>query len=636
MCGICGKASLVNDGRNHRPVVEAMSDAIAHRGPDDFGIYADGQATLGHRRLAIIDLSTGKQPISNEDGSVWIVFNGEIYNYRELRKNLMARGHSFATATDTEVIVHLYEELGVECVSHLQGMFAFAIWDSNQRLLFLARDRVGIKPLYYAKTSRSLLFASELKALLVDPECPRDVNLPAVDSFLTFYYTPGCETLFRSIQKLEPGQYLTLCDGSVSLRQYWDLKFAEGTRNLSFAQAKEELLDLLDRTVEAHMISDVPVGVLLSGGLDSSAVLSFVAQHTAKPVSTFTIGFDDNYFVDERPYAQLAAKQFGADHHEITLSAEQFRDFLPKYVWHMEEAVCEPPAVALYFVTKLARDQGIKVVLSGEGGDEAFAGYETYPKQLCIERVRGMGSIWSELASIVAGTVACFTGQQRFTRMAHLLKMPLEDRYFSRTADPTSYFQQVKEQLYTTDFKAAMIGDGSNNIADLFGKVSAKTALSRMLYVDSKTWLPDDLLIKADKMTMANSVELRVPLLDHQLLEFAAALPDHFKVKGLKTKYILKETLRGRLPNTVISRKKAGFPVPVVKWINTELRNYVCDILTESRTTARGYWKLSCIESMLRDGRQGHLAAELFSLLTIELWHRQFVDSLPVPVAVRS
>jgi asparagine synthase (glutamine-hydrolysing) len=630
MCGICGKVSLVNDRRNHRPVVQAMSDAIIHRGPDDFGIYSDEQVALGHRRLAIIDLSTGRQPISNEDGTIWIIFNGEVYNYRELRRKLVARGHAFATATDTEVIVHLYEEFGTECVSHLEGMFAFAIWDKREKRLFLARDRIGIKPLYYARTKNSLLFASELKGLLADPECPRDLNLCVLDRFLTFYYTPGHETLFRGIHKLEPGQWLTVFNGCVTTHHYWDLSFPVNPRSVTFAQAKDELLDLLDKSVEAHMISDVPVGVLLSGGVDSSTVLTLAAQHTTKPLSTFTIGFDGTQFVDERPYAELVAKQVGADHHEITISPAQFRDFLPKYVWHMEEAICEPPAVALYFVTKLAREHGIKVVLSGEGGDESFAGYQTYPKQLWIERIRGMGSSWSSLSSELAHIIAQVTGQKRFADLARLLHLPLESRYFSRTANPTSYFRERQNELYSDDLKAAVDNYQENHLADLFAKMSGRSPLSRMLYVDSKTWLPDDLLLKADKMTMANSVELRVPLLDHKLLEFAAALPDNFKVRGHRTKHVMKEALRGKLPRAIIRRKKAGFPVPVMNWMNAPLRDYVRDILTDSRSLSRGYWKLSGIESMLAADRQAHLGAELFCLVTIELWHREFVDGTPV------
>lgn len=627
MCGICGKVSLVNDGRNHRPVVTAMSDLIAHRGPDDFGIYADSQAALSHRRLSIIDLSTGKQPISNEDGTLWIVFNGEIYNYRELRQYLLSRGHHFATTTDTEVIVHLYEELGEECLSRLQGMFAFAIWDTTNRHLFLARDRVGIKPLYYLKTNDSLMFASELKAFLADPEWSREVNIPSVNRFLMHYYTPGPDTLFRGVQKLEPGHYLLLANGTAYVRQYWDLSFVKQTEKLPFVEAKRQLADLIDRTVEAHMVSDVPVGVLLSGGVDSTAVLSFAKRHASSTLNTFTIGFASKQLVDERPYARLAATQLGTAHHEITISPTQFRDFLPDYVWHMEESVCEPPAVALYFVTRLVRDHGIKVVLSGEGGDEAFAGYSTYPNQLYIERLRALGPRLTAAASLLARTAAHITHRQRFARMADLLRMPLESRYFSRTADPTSYFHRAEDALYTSDFRAATVDHRASLISELFDRLPAATPLSRMLYVDSKTWLPDDLLIKADKMTMANSVELRVPLLDHKLLEFAAALPDEYKVNGRKTKYILKETLRPHIPAAIIDRKKAGFPVPIESWINTDLREFFSDILTDSRTISRGYWKRSGIEAMLKDGARDHLAAELFSLVTVELWHRQFVDA---------
>jgi asparagine synthase (glutamine-hydrolysing) len=390
MCGIAGQLSL----DPHRPadgaLVRRMTSAMVHRGPDGSGHLVRGPVALGHRRLAIIDLDTGAQPLSNEDGTVWVTFNGEIYNFRELRASLQARGHVFRTDSDTEVIVHLYEDYGEDCVTHLKGMFAFAVWDERGRRLFLARDRVGIKPLYYARTATSLLFASEIKALLEDPALPRRFDPRAIDRFLTYYYLPGEGTLFEGIQRLAPGHSLTVADGRVTVRQYWDIDFAATAYSGNFDDAVHSLRGLLDRTVAGHLMSDVPVGVLLSGGVDSTGMLRYAADHCSTPVRTFTIGFAGQRFADERPYARLAAQHFGAEHHEMTLDAAQFSELLPLYAWHMEEPVCEPPAIALYAVSQLARQQSVKVLLSGEGGDEAFGGYNKYAYLLALETAKSL------------------------------------------------------------------------------------------------------------------------------------------------------------------------------------------------------------------------------------------------------
>jgi len=354
-----------------------MADSMRHRGPDDEGYYISGQIGLGHRRLSIIDLNRGKQPISNEDDTIWIVFNGEIYNYQALRESLSEKGHKFKTDTDTEVIVHAYEEFGENCVARLRGMFAFAIWDQRSKTLLVARDRVGIKPLYYFLNDDQIIFASEMKAILLDNSVPRNIDPQIIDRFLTYYYVPGEETMLRGIRKLSPGHYLIARDGKIQVRQYWDLDFSQVNGHRSLKQASQELLEILKESVRLHMISDVPVGILLSGGVDSTALLSLSVHETDKELSTFTIGFEGHDFADERPYARLAAKRFGTQHYDMTMSAQDFLAFLPRYVWHMEEPVCEPPAVALYYVSKLASEH-VKVLISGEGGDEAFAGYPNY------------------------------------------------------------------------------------------------------------------------------------------------------------------------------------------------------------------------------------------------------------------
>jgi asparagine synthase (glutamine-hydrolysing) len=624
VCGICGKLNFDNRQSVSGGLLKAMADAIQHRGPDDEGYYRSGPVGLGFRRLSIIDLNTGHQPICNEDETVWIVFNGEIYNYQELRQDLLSRGHVFKSQTDTEVIVHLYEEFGEECLQKLRGMFAFAIWDDKRKQLLLARDRVGIKPLYYYLSERSLVFGSEIKALLADPEVKPDVVPEMIDRFLTFLYVPGEDTLLRNIQKLAPGSYLLARSGKTEIRQYWDLQFSP--RSQTLADAKEELLELFEEAVRLHMISDVPVGVLLSGGVDSTALLGFAAGKTEKPLSTYTLGFSAPGIIDERPYATLAAKHFGAEHHETTISFQEFADFLPQFAWHMEEPVCEPQAVALYYVSRLAKNY-VKVLISGEGGDEAFAGYQTYRGVLWLERLKSMLGPFLPAASAAANYLDRATSNQRLHKYAPLLGREFGDYYYGRTYAPGTYFNSEFEKLYTSDFAGFVSKDFSVAPARAhLHSGRADSVLNRMLYEDTKTTLPDDLLLKADKMTMANSIELRVPLLDHKILEFAATLPENFKVRGFTTKYIAKAALQSSVPREILRRKKAGFPVPYERWLRTELKGWLQDVLLDRRTIARGYFRRSSVEALIAENsHSGKYAKELLSLAVLELWHRSFL-----------
>jgi asparagine synthase (glutamine-hydrolysing) len=626
MCGICGKLNFDRQEPVDPGLLERMMDLIRHRGPDGDGVYRSGPAGLGHRRLSIIDLSTGDQPMSNEDGTVWVVYNGEIYNFPELRTELQARGHKFKSTTDTEVIVHLYEELGAECVARFRGMFAFALWDERRQLLLLARDRVGIKPLYYAKTGRSLLFASEIKSILADPSVERRINLAAIDRFLTYYYLPGNETLLEGVYKLDPGHYLVASNGNIGVRQYWDLKFPDSPSQISFGDAVDELRVLLRRTVKDHMISDVPVGVLLSGGVDSTGVLRYAVEQTDKPIHTFTIGFDGQQFADERPYARLAAQKYGTKHQEITMTAGDFRDFLPKYVWHMEEPVCEPPAVALYFVSKLARESSVKVLLSGEGGDEAFGGYQNYRNLFFLEKLKsalGPAKGFLRCGFQTLGQI----GLRRFEKYAGLVDLPLPSYYMSRTAMPGTGFNQMKETLYKKEFSEALGEQKSDTPTKrLFERLEGISPLNQMLYVDTKSWLPDDLLVKADKITMATSVELRVPLLDFQVLEFAAALPQDYKVSGWRLKRILKAALEESVPQEILNRKKTGFPVPYDKWLRNEMDEFVSDTILSQNASIYSYFsknKVLELAQMHRDGKSG--SEEIFCLLVLELLHFKFI-----------
>jgi asparagine synthase (glutamine-hydrolysing) len=631
MCGIAGKFSLDGERPVSAELIKRMTDVIAHRGPDGEGHYVAGPIGLGHRRLSIIDLSTGAQPLSNEDGTIWITFNGEIYNYLELRRLLLSRGHVFKTQSDTEVIVHLWEEYGVDCVQHLRGMFAFGIWDAKQRVLFVARDRVGIKPLYYAQTPHALIFASEIKALLLDPDLPRELNPRAIDRFLTYLYLPGPETMFQHVRKLEPGHYLLATRDKVEQRQYWDLHYAPDQRWRSLDEAAEALNALLRDTVADHMISDVPVGFLASGGVDSTALLSYAVERTDKPIQTFTVGFSGSSVVDERPYARLAAKRFNTTHHEITISAEDFQRFLPQYVWHMEEPVCEPPAIALYYVSKLARKH-VTVLLSGEGGDEAFGGYPEYRNYPAFERMKAMAGPFRGAAGVALGLASRLGGNGRLGKYAALVGGSMSDYYFSRVTTPHDYFNRHKRSLYSADFARTVNGSEASSITRaLFMHVDGGDVLNQMLYVDTKTWLPDDLLIKADKITMANSLELRVPFLDHKVLEFAAALPPEFKVSGRQTKRVLKRAFEQRVPAEILTRKKAGFPVPFSTWLTTDLRAFVRDTVLSRAALSRGYFRPQGLEAAFNGNTDGGPSSrEAFSLLVLELWHREFVDGTAV------
>ena len=640
MCGIAGK---VRTNSSAPPVslatIRRMTDAILYRGPDDDGFYSDPNVGLGQRRLSIIDLSTGKQPIFNEDETICVVFNGEIYNYKDLRKWLEDKGHRFRTNSDTEVIVHMYEEIGDDCVSRFYGMFAFALWDRTKQKLLMARDRVGIKPLYYYVSQNAILFASEVKAILATGELTASVDSSAVASFLTYFYCPGESTIFKGVKKLLPGYYMVVEKGGVSTRQYWDLKFPTQTQRRAESEIIEELDSLLAEVVTGHMISDVPVGVLLSGGVDSTAMLGYATEVSDRPLNTFTIGFDQTDVVDERPYARLAAKTFSSNHHELSISGKDFFEFLPKYVWHMEEPVCEPPAVSLYFVSKLAK-QHVTVLLSGEGGDEAFAGYQNYRTNLWIERTKSVLGGLAPIAGNVLGSLASPLKLQRIQRYVPTFGSRPEDYYFSRTSSPWEGFNRVAGELFTPDF-AAMVrsADPLGTVRALFGNIKDGGHLNPFLYVDSKTWLPDDLLIKADKITMANSLELRVPLLDHRVLEFAASLPVEMKVHGLTTKYALKKALEKRVPKPILNRKKTGFATPYGKWLRSDCRDLAWSVLTDPRTSSRGYFQEAAVEKMLRANEDGqNFSKEIFSLLTLELWHRTFVDgtSAPLPEASHS
>lgn len=626
MCGIVGKLNLDGIEPVHPQLINRMKDEIVHRGPDGDGNFFSGPIGLGHRRLSIIGLESGAQPMSNEDHSVWVVYNGEIYNFKELRSDLESRGHIFRSNSDTEVIVHLYEELGTGLVKRLRGMFAFALWDERKQFLLLARDRVGIKPLYYVNTGKALVFGSEIKSLLVDPTVERKINPLAIDRFLTYYYLPGQETLFEGIRKLDPGHLITAHNGRITKCQYWDLQFEISPRWTRFEDAVDELKMLLRDTVSDHMISDVPIGVLLSGGVDSTGVLRYAAEQTDKRISTFTVGFSGEEVADERPYARLAAEHYGTLHHEITITAKEFFDFLLQYVWHMEEPVCEPPAIALHYVSRMARESSVKVLLSGEGGDEAFGGYIKYRNLLALEALKSAFGPAKGILRFMLERMGSI-GSEGFQKYARLVDRPMSQYYFSCTATPDTLFNRLKHVLYTRDFSESLVGSSDEPTRRLFQQFNDLPLLHQLLYVDTKTWLPDDLLIKADKMTMATSVELRVPLLDHQVLEFAASLPPHFKVQGWSTKRILKAALKDSVPPAILKRKKTGFPVPYDGWLRKELKEFVFETILDKNSPLSVYFHNETLLKLLQIHQRGEGGSqEVFSLLMLALWHQQFIN----------
>jgi asparagine synthase (glutamine-hydrolysing) len=627
MCGICGKISPSRTRKIDEREIRSMMVAMDHRGPDQEGLFIDEFAGIGHRRLSIIDLSSGRQPVSNEDGSIWIVFNGEIYNFQQLRADLEGKGHLFSTKTDTEVIIHCYEEYGYAFLEKLRGMFAFAIWDMPKQRLVLARDRVGIKPLYYTPGSDIFAFASEIKALLTDKSVKRELNPTALSRFLSFYYTPGDQTLFDGIKKLPPGHFLVMENGGYEVRRYWDI-LSSYTREKAAGDLQGELDRLLDETVRLHMISDVPVGFLLSGGVDSTGLLSYAVAGSEWKIKTFTIGFEGEKFADERGYAGLAAKRYGLEHYTMTISASQFMDFLPKFVWYMEEPVCEPPAIALYFISKLAKEQ-VTVLVSGEGGDEAFAGYPNYRNLGLLEKFKKVLGEPGGWRNRLAKELLSRAPAPRVNRYAKLLDLPLESYYYSRTSSPHNFFNRNSRSLFNGSFGRDFSSDGTDGIIEeLMSRCNGLGTLDKMLYIDLNTWLPDDLLIKADKMTMANSLELRVPLLDHKVLEFAASLPANAKLKGLRTKDILKKVLAPRVPKEIIDRKKTGFPVPYDRWLKNEFRSQVLDILLDRRTLERGYFDKRFMRDFVEKEYSSAQSSpkEIFSLVCLEMWQRIFID----------
>jgi asparagine synthase (glutamine-hydrolysing) len=638
MCGINGIALSSRSRREiDAGVLERMRDVLTHRGPDDAGLFVGGRVGLGHRRLSIVDVAAGHQPMTNEDGSLQITYNGEIYNHADFRESLEARGHVYRTHCDTETILHLYEEEGVRSVERLRGMFAFAIWDANRRELFVARDRLGVKPLYYVHADDgSLYFASEIKALLEARAVAPEVNYAALPDYLANHATSGEETLFRGVKRLLPGHTLLWRDGQVRIEKYWDVSFDKGAGEDSRRKTDDEYVaewsELFRTSVRLRLMADVPLGMFLSGGIDSSAIAAVMSGMVAEPIKTFSVAFAERE-ANELEYARMAARAFKTDHHEILITPEQFFEALPRLVWHEDEPLAHPSSVALYFVSRLAAEH-VKVVLTGEGSDELLAGYERYRKTVYnlalgarYHRLTGDGLrrvVQNRIESLPAASKVRHKLSRTFLCVPPEIESIYFDNFavFGRSMQRGLLTQETKERAGTTDPYA--------EVCRLLEETDADTLLNRLLYADTKTYL-QELLMKQDQMSMAASIESRVPFLDHKLVEFTSRLPERLKLRGWTTKYILRRSMKGVLPEAILRRGKMGFPVPVGSWFRGPFRSVVDEYVLGERASSRGLFNQNFVREIVarhQSGAENH-SERLWSLVNFEMWMRRFIDGEP-------
>ncbi|MBK8812042.1 MAG: asparagine synthase (glutamine-hydrolyzing) [Acidobacteria bacterium] len=624
MCGIAGfisKDAAETAGRER--LLDAMCRVITHRGPDEQGTIVKDRAALGMRRLSIIDLKSGQQPIFDCSGNLAIVFNGEIYNYRDLKKDLEARGHKFKTHSDTETIVHAYEEFGADCVKFLRGMFAFAIYDFRDESLFIARDRVGKKPLFYSlMRNGDLVFGSELKSLL-EFGIDREIDYAALDSYLTFGYVPEEFCIFKGVRKLLPGHFLKFQNGSVTTNQYWDFDYSGTDDAKTEAEYVELVRDKLREAVRIRLVSEVPLGAFLSGGVDSSSIVALMSEFSETPVKTFSIGFNEDTF-SELKFARVAAKRFNTEHHEFIVTPDLV-EVVDQLVWHFDEPFADSSALPTFMVSKMAREF-VTVVLTGDGGDELFAGYTRY----AIDKRRsGLEKLPASVRrSLLRPLSEALPAGAKGRNFLYNTSLDAVDRYI----DSVSHFGKLKKpSLYSSSMRTNLDGrDGGAEaiFRDHASKPSSGDPTDRLLYLDGKTYLPSDILTKVDRMSMAASLEARAPLLDHELIELVQKIPAGLKLKGLETKYIFKKAMEGIVPDEILYREKQGFGVPINEWINAELKNRIREDLRARKTVERGYFEAKYIETLLDEherGRRDH-SHSLWILWMLELWHRRYVD----------
>lgn len=615
MCGIVGLYNKTGQPVEQM-VLEQMSNQIVHRGPDDMGVHLQDNIGLGFRRLSIIDLEGGHQPLCNEDGTVWISFNGEIYNYQEIRRGLVARGHQFKTEADTEVIVHLYEEKGVDCVKELRGMFCFAIYDSKNRHVMVARDHFGIKPCYYTETDEAILWGSEIKSLLEHPGVRREVNPESFWNYLTFQYAPDPLTMFKGIHKLPAAHYMIIKDGKIrAMERYWDLKFEEEQRPLSYYV--EGTREILRNSVQAHMNSDVPRGAFLSSGVDSSTIVALLKE--MEQVKTFTVGFEGAGGQSELAYARETAKILGTEHRDVTISAQQYLEALPRLMFHQDEPIADPSAIGLYFVSELA-SQFITVVLSGEGADEVFGGYTIYREPLSLKMFdylplslrRSLGSMASVLPEGMKGRSFLMRGSKT-----------LPERF---VGNAFIFGEQMKEEFVRLDPETMNLRRYLDITQPYYDRAANYDPVTQMQYIDFHTWLPGDILMKADKMTMANSLELRVPFLDKEVFEFASKIPMQYRLMNGTTKYVLREAVKDILPREVAERPKLGFPIPTRQWLRNEHYNWARELIDASNVDhlINKKYVLNLLEEHKNGVRDN--ARKVWTVLMFLLWHQIYVE----------
>lgn len=628
MCGITG---YVNNGERavDRSVLERMNAAIIHRGPDEDGFYVKENVGLAMRRLAIIDLAGGQQPIYNADRTKWLIFNGEIYNYQELRQDLLKRGHKLYTKSDTEAVLHLYEEFGADCLQYLRGMFAFAIWDEVEKTLFLARDRVGKKPILYShQPNGDLIFGSEFTAVLEHPSVTREVDMQAIDSYMSYLCVPAPQTAFKSIRKLEPGHWMRWKDGRVETHRYWLPKFTPKIK-ISEEEAIEETTRIVRESTRLRMISEVPLGAFLSGGVDSSTIVALMAQESSQPVKTFSIGFEEQDF-SELKYARKVAEHVGAEYNEFIVRPKAL-EILPTLVEHYGEPYADSSAIPTYYVSKETRKH-VTVALNGDGGDESFAGYERYMAMEIAEIYRRLPS-WLRSAFIEGPVNMLPSSELKKTRIRDVQRFftsaneGRKERYFRWMS---TFKPALKPGLYTPEFAAEVTQQTSHFLDQWFDTANGSGILDATLLTDQMTYLPNDLLVKVDIASMANSLEARSPFLDHNVIEFAASLPENVKMRGMRPKYLLKKVAARLVPREVIYRRKMGFGVPVGRWLRGEMSGFLRDTLLSDASMTRGIIR----PEKLRQYVEEHIAGtfdhsfQVWSLLMLELWFRRFIDKV--------
>jgi len=632
---MCGIAGILSSTPHEREAIKLMTDALFHRGPDEEGFYRDGNIALGQRRLSIIDIKNGRQPISNEDNTLQLVCNGEIYNSPELRKELIAKGHQFRTATDIEVILHLYEDQGTECVKLLRGMFAFALWDTKKKELLLARDHLGQKPLFYYKKNNYFTFASEIKAILANGEVKREIDLNGLGHYISLRYIPDQYTLFKNIQKVPAGSYALLSSEKLLIRKYWNVDFTK-KHNGSENEIADELDTLLRKTVNDHLLSDVPVGTFLSGGIDSSVITAIMANLKQESFPTFSIGVKEEEF-NEIPYARMVSEKYDLDGHEEVVQADLIH-LIPSMIYHMDEP-SDPFGVGVYLVSQLA-SKHVKVVLGGDGGDENFAGYDRFAGNKLVEYYCLFPAWFRKyLMKNVAEKIPDSFGYKSISQKAMWLN---EMSFFSkgeRYAQSLSYLRftnESKQKLFTEKSKSEINDyDSFQKILKYFDSPNANDLIDRMLYTDLMTRMPDHLLTLADRMSMAHSIENRSPLIDYRLVEFAASIPGGLKLKGKNLKYMLKKVASRYLPQEIIQRKKQGFGFPIARWMRTDLSTLLINLFEQSRFVENGIFDYSYIQTILQEhlsGKKDH-NFRIWILLNLEIWYRIYFENQTVDSA---